>query len=287
MTTPKRNVLTFVWDPSEAVHGNQYLTPVYFNRQVLTRYLYDSRFTCEFASETYGTVYGQDFSISFGINRVGSVIAWLGDLQEKIPVRERFYWLVENKASDGDAESEFFDAQIHAKFTPPPAVIQCLNAVVRLNAKFHKNHAVHLYHDRSIEERIEETRRYKRLVLNNLDDFKRFVSDLNEIINENTNNSELRRLLATAGVVVPSGSKGNKLLELVYVHCLFDSENLIGPFFYLYDLRLWADHSMGDEKLNEVASKLGVAPTQYQRLLERLVEEIRISAERLIAKLPS
>lgn len=287
MTTPKRNVLTFEWDPSEAVHGDQYLTPVYFNRQVLTRYLYDSRFTCEFASETYGTIYGQDFAISFGINRVGSVIAWLGDLQDKIPVRERFYWLVENKSSDGDAESEFFDAQIRAEFTEPPAVIQCLNALVRLNAKFHKNHAVHLYKDRSIEERVEETRRYKRLVLENLDDFKRFASELNEIINENTNNLELHRLLVTAGVAVPRCSKGNKLLELVYKHYLSDTENLIGPFFYLYDLRKWAVHSMSDEILNDVASKLGVAPNQYQRFLERLVEELRISAERLIAKIPS
>lgn len=286
MTSPQRNVLVFEWDASEAVHGNHYLTPVYFNRQVLTRYLYDSRFTCEFASETYGTVYGPDFDISFGINRNGSVVAWLGDLQERIPVRERFYWLVENKKPDGDAESEFYDAQIHARFTPPPAVIQCLNTLARLNATFHKHHAVHLYHDRSIEERVEETRRYKRLVLNNLDDFKRFVSELNEIINENTNNPELRRLLAAEGVPVQSGSKGNKLLELVYQHCLSDTENLIAPFFYLYDLRLWADHSIGDEKLREVATHLGVAPTEYQRLLDSLVDAIRVSAERLIAKLP-
>jgi hypothetical protein len=286
MTSPQRNVLRFECDPSEAVYGDQYLTPVYFNRQVLTRYLYDSRFTCDFASETYGTVYGPDFDISFGINRNGTVIVWLGDLQERIPVRERFYWLVENKQPEGDPGSEFFDAQIHAHFTPPPAIVQCLNALARLNAMFHKSYAVHLYRDRSIEERIDETRRYKRLVLNNLDDFKRFVSELNEIINENTNNPGLRRLLAAKGVSVQSNSQGNKLLELVYRHYLSDTENLIAPFFYLYDLRLWATHSTGDKRLHDVANHLGEAPTDYQRLLESLIGAMRASAEGLIAKLP-
>jgi hypothetical protein len=284
MNTPTRNVLTFEWNPGEAVHGNQFLTPVYFNKQVLTRYLYDSRFSCEFASETYGTVYGPDFDISFGINKNGSVLAWLGDLQERIPVRERFYWLVENKAPENEVASEFYDAQIDVQFTPPPAVIRCLNMLAKLNALFHQKLGVHLYHDRSIEERVEETRRYKRLVLNNVDDFKRFISELNEIINENANNTELRRILAERSVPVLSGTKGNKLLQAVYESVLSDTENLIGPFFWLYDLRLWADHSMGSEKLEEVARSLGVQPHDYQQLLEALIAAINSSAERLCAK---
>ena len=97
---------------------------------------------------------------------------------------------------------------------------------------------VHLHHDRSIEERIEETRRYKRLVLNNADDFKRFVSEFNEIINENTDDTELRRILAERSIPIPIGAKGNKLLQAVYEGILDDTDNLIAPFFYLYDLRV-------------------------------------------------
>ena len=284
MTSPQRNVLKFEWNPSEAVHGSNFLTPVYFNRQVLTRYLYDSRFSCEFASETYGTVYGPDFDISFGINKNGSVIAWLGDLQDRIPVRERFYWLVENKAPEGEIASEFYDAQVDAKFTPPPAVIQCLNEISKFNAAFHRKYGVHLYHDRSIEERIEETRRYKRLVLNNADDFKRFISEFNEILNENTNNVEIRRLLSGSGHVVASGSKGNKLLQQTYELVLSDTENLIAPFYYLYDLRLCADHSKGGKYIEDVATKLGVAPHDYPALMEALVARLSLSAEKLLGR---
>jgi hypothetical protein len=283
MTHPQCNVLTFQWDSKESLGGDGFLTPVYFNRQVLTRYLYDSRFTCEFASETYGTVHGDDFCISFGINKNGSVIAWQGDLQTGIPVRERFYWLVENKEPEGETESDFYDAQVNAKFTKPPAVVRALNSLSKFNAAFHQKFSIHLYYERSIEERIDETRRYNRLILNNIDDFKRFISEFNEIINENANNTELRKLLTKRGITFVSGSKGNKLLASIYESVLGDTENLIAPFFYLYDLRLWADHSISNERLNDVALKLRAPSYDYQRLMEALIETINESAEKLLA----
>lgn len=285
MPSMKTEALRFEIDPDEAVHGSSFLTPLYFNRQVLTRYLYDSRFRCEFASETYGTVYGSDFTLSFGLNKNGTVIAWLGDIQDNIPIRERYYWLVENKPSEHELASEFYDAQIEVKFTPPPAVIQCLNKLDEFNKKFQAKFGIHLYHDRSIEERIEETRRYKRLLLNNLDDFKRFISEFNEVIVENINNTEIRRLLAENSISIDKGTKGNKLLQSVYEKVLGDDQNLIAPFFYLYDLRLWADHSMGDEKLQTVAKTLGVLPTEYQQLMEALVAKLDVSVTQLLGKL--
>lgn len=280
----KRNVLAFVWDPSEVVAGDPYLTPVYFNKQVLTRYLYDSRFTCEFVSETYGTVRGSEFDISFGVNKNGSVIAWLGDLQERIPMRERFYWLVENKEPEREVASEFYDAQINADFTEPTAVVRCLNNLAKFNAAFHRKFAVRIYHERSIEERIHETGRYKRLILNNQDDFKRFISELNEIINENTNNAEVRRILEERGIAFASGAKGNKLLQAAFESMLLDNENLIGPFFYLYDLRLWADHSLGEERLTAVANALGTPPDEYGRLFGALIAAVDDSVAKLLAR---
>lgn len=285
MPSTKTESLRFQVDPSEAVHGSHFLTPLYFNRQVLTRYLYDSRFRCEFASETYGTIYGEEFTLSFGLNKNGTVIAWLGDIQDNIPIRERYYWLVENKPSEHEIASEFYDAQIEVQFTPPPAVIQCLNKLEEFNKKFHAKFGVYLYHERSIEERIEETRRYKRLLLNNLDDFKRFISEFNEVIVENTNNSEIRRLLAERSIPIGSGIKGNKLLQSTYEKILGDDQNLIAPFFFLYDLRLWADHSMGDDKLYAVAKNLSTSPSDYQSLMEALVARLDESVTQLLKKL--
>ena len=85
---------------------------------------------------------------------------------------------------------------------------------------------------------------------------------------------------------MPDGAKGNKLLEKVYTAVLQHSENLIAPFFYLYDLRLWADHSVGNEKRDTVATALGVSQADdYNAVMGALFKAIEHSCEKLEAKL--
>jgi len=280
---PPKSIMTFKFDHAEQLSADGYLTPVYFNKQVLIRYLYDSRFYCDFASETYGTVGDDEFSISFGINKNGTVIMWVGDIMHNIPQRERFYLLVENIEPEGDAQSEFYEAQINAEFTEPPLEINTLNKVEKLNSAFEAKYACFLYKERSIEERIDEARRYKRILMNDTDDFKRFVTELNEIINESTNNTALRALLDLKGIAYEKGSKGNKLLEKVYTGILGDKNNTISPFFYLYDLRLWAAHTGKDDVLAEVTNKLGLAKeSEPKDILDALLTSILESSDKLI-----
>lgn len=277
----KKISLKWQYDLSESISADGFLTPVYFNKQVLIRYLYDSRYYCDFCSETYGSIASNDFNISFGINKNGSVIMWLGDIQE-LPEREIFYLLSENKEPEKEIASEFYDAQIEAKFTDPPIAIKCLNAISSLNSMFHEKYEVFLYKEKSIEERIEEVRRYKRIMIGNEDDFKRFISELNEIINENTDNVELRRLLKDKSIPFESGMKGNKLLERVYAGLLGDTENLIAPFFYLYDLRLWSDHSMNREIYDRVVTNLSLeSDVSYSDLMVTLLVRLLETTEKL------
>ena len=285
MSSPKppRNVMTFKFDQDEQVGSNGYLTPVYFNKHLLIRYLYDSRFYCDFISETYGEIGNGDFSINFGINKNGSVIMWVGDIMQKIPQKEQFYLLVENIEPEGDANSEFYEAQINADFTEPPLEIQTLNAVEKLNSAFESKFSCFLYKERSIEERIDEARRYKRILMNDTDDFKRFITELNEIINESTNNIALRALLTSKGVEFEKGSKGNKLLEKVYSCVLSDANNLIAPFFLLYDLRLWAAHTGKDDVLADATNKLGLPKhSEFKQILDALLASILQSSEKLV-----
>ena len=275
--------MTFKLDQAEQIGHDGYLTPVYFNKQVLIRYLYDSRFYCDFASETYGTFGDDTFSISFGINKNGSVLMWVGDIMHNIPQREQFYLLVENIEPEGDAISEFYEAQINAKFTEPPLEIKTLNTVEKLNSAFESRFSCLLYKERSIEERIDEARRYKRILMNDVDDFKRFITELNEIINESTNNTALRALLNSKGVDFEKGSKGNKLLEKVYISVLGDTNNLIAPFFFLYDLRLWAAHTGKDDVLADVTNNLGLPNnSDFKAILDALLTSILQSSEKLM-----
>jgi hypothetical protein len=92
-------------------------------------------------------------------------------------------------------------------------------------------------------------------------------------------NKAVRGFLATKLITVPPNSKGNKLLELVYKDVLGDTANAIAPFFYLYDLRLWADHAMGEKNLLDVAAKLGVGnPRNYEAMMTALLAALESSA---------
>ncbi len=282
-SNPEKNVMTFMYDQSEQIKPDGYLTPVYFNKQVLIKYLYDSRFYCDFTSETYGTIGNNDFHISFGINKNGSVLMWLGDIMSQTPQKEQFYLLVENKEPEGEAASEFYEAQVNAQFTEPPLEIKTLNKIEKLNSAFEAKYACFLYKERSIEERIDEARRYKRIHMNDIDDFKRFITELNEIINESTNNTALRQLLDTKGVAYEKGSKGNKLLEKVYTSILGDKDNTIAPFFYLYDLRLWSAHTGKEEILREVTGKLGLHKSvELKDIFDALLSAIHQSSDKLM-----
>jgi hypothetical protein len=334
----EKKTMTFRFDEKECTSGDCYLTPLYFNKQVLIRYLYDSRYQCDFASETYGSIHGGDFDISFGINSDGNVLMWLGDVH-KLPLREQFYVLTENIDPQNNYASEFFDAQIGAEFTEPPLVIQMLNNLRKLNSSFNEKFNFHLYKDASIEDRIEETRRYKRIHMGSDDDFKRFISEINEIINENTNNSDIKKFIkaneSIFGMLDSSsnkveilfgnyielkesidaisahitektvenigfwksigdnkirfkdkaseGLKGNKLLEIVYRKLLNDTGNLIAPFFVLYDIRLWSDHSINLDLYEQSIKKLGLTlDATKQEVFDKLIESINQSILKLI-----
>ena len=70
--------------------NQRFLTPVFFNKAVLLKYDASPDYEVKFASATYGTIYHQDFYISFGINKNGKIIMWLGDLAE-LPKAEQHY----------------------------------------------------------------------------------------------------------------------------------------------------------------------------------------------------
>lgn len=269
--------ITFVYDTREAV-GQPYLTPVYFENEVLIKYLYSKKAVVEFVSDTYGSVYLSEQNLPFGINRSGTIIAWLGDLQD-LPIAEQYHWSLHNVGPQNDIKSEFYDAQISVEFTEPPKAVQLLNAIEKWNAAFSRKHGIHLYKHSSFDDRIDAVRRYKRLIIQSEDDFVRFVSELNEIINESVNTKTIRAFLTAKSLAFPEGAKGNKLLEVVYRDYLGDKNNIIEPFFMLYDLRLWADHDMGDEKLIDVARRLGISDKEdfaaiFELLLERLLNAL-------------
>jgi len=98
-------------------HSEGFLTPVFFNREVLVKYDASPVYRLSFASRTYGEIRrGDDYSISFGVNKNGKVFMWLGDIAT-LPESEQYYLRSENVESDHSIGSEFYDGQIECIFT--------------------------------------------------------------------------------------------------------------------------------------------------------------------------
>lgn len=271
----------FKYDPNEKVADNEFLTPVYFKNTVLVKYLYDPRAFVSWASETYGSIYFSDSNMAFGINSDNQVFAWLGDLRNLPPVEQQ-HWASENIRPQGNTESEFFMAQIHAEFTDDPLALQVMNSLHKWNTGFSRKYGCQLYKPLDLDKTLEEVRRYRMALMQRKDDFVIFVNQLNQFINENVDTTSARKFLIDQGIEFSQCSKGNKLLELIYVEFLKDSENMIAPFFYLYDLRIWATHQMGDEKLNAVAESLDVSDaSNYEALLSALLRRLLDSTKKL------
>lgn len=113
-----------------------FLTPVFFRKEVLLKYVHDRRYSIAFASPTYGSIHRPpQFHISFGLNSAGLVLMWLGDL-DTLPLEEQHYLVSENVDSDHDIGSHFYDAQIEAAFTQKTVERRMLEAHTELCRRF-------------------------------------------------------------------------------------------------------------------------------------------------------
>lgn len=117
----------FIYDPDDYFYipglyrefDIGFLTPVYFNKEVLIKFDNRPDYRVSFASKTYGEIRkNDDFSISFGINDSDKVIMWLGDIA-KLPLNEQYYLRSENIDSNHRIGKETLK---HIEKLNPPVV---------------------------------------------------------------------------------------------------------------------------------------------------------------------
>jgi hypothetical protein len=263
--------------------GIPFLTPVFFDIHVLVRYFYDPRYMCEFCSETYGTIncpedpnYEFDFDFPFGINPNNKVIAWLGDIN-KLDPKEIQYLESNNIDSDGNIKSEFYEAQINAEFTDPIREVELVLFKTKLSKLTTELFGFSLYKttEQEVSEIIGLCSKFKSIVFNSEDDIKRFLSYWNEELIEDLNLDGLKKVLTDNGVVIDKGNKGLKLLEKFIKNVLNVEENIIAPLYYLYDLRLWADHREMQSQYDNVLTNLKLKPdANFSKVYKQMIIEI-------------
>ncbi|WP_217474420.1 hypothetical protein [Stutzerimonas stutzeri] len=94
------------------IPSDGYLTPVYFNKDVLIKFRHSENCELREYTPTAGlikTKYGM--SVPYGVNSSGNIVMWLGDVV-RLSEQERQYLYSENIDPQYDLHSDFYRSQI-------------------------------------------------------------------------------------------------------------------------------------------------------------------------------
>jgi hypothetical protein len=224
-----------------------FLTPMYFNIEVLLKYIYNPKYQLRLNANTYGSISTDEFNIQFGINENNKVLMWYGDVCE-LPINEQYYLLSENIESDHCILSEFYMAQINSKWAHPSEINKLIKNRSILNAELKNTFKINFY---QLElETLKKIKDIKPLIFTTEENFSIVINPLNMILVESINNKDLKKILKTSmNDELLQNRKGLKLFELFIDNVLHVNKaaSEISPLYVLYDLRIYCSHLRSDE----------------------------------------
>lgn len=267
-----------------------FLTPVFFNKKVLLKYDADPAYKVSFASTTYGTIDMESAYISFGINKNGKVVMWLGDIA-KLPEPEQYYLRSENVPSDHSIGCEFYDGQIECIYTPlsrEQTLFAARSAFFEAcAAKFGIKIA---YLDAEV---LDLALGFNGPVIDSEQTRKQAADTLNRIYVESIDNGALGSIMTRAGLD-PKNLGGLKRLQAALGTLALGGElaSLLSPFFVLYDLRVAYSHLGSADstvaRLKTVTDRLGLEDgAGLLAIYDALVAALTASLETLTALVKS
>jgi hypothetical protein len=237
-----------------------FLTPVFFNREALIKYDVHPSYRVRFASRTYGEIWQDNFSISFGINRNGKLLMWLGDIA-RLPENEQYYLRSENVPSDHSIGSEFYDGQIECKFTDPAPEDELFASRSDFIEAFHSRFGARPSHlDREV---LGLAIALRRPVVDIPAECRNVADQLNKVYLESIDNGALGALVSSKGLK-PKGTGNLKRLQALLedANPKADIHNAMSPLYVLYDLRIAYSHLASDssqeKQLAAIRQRLGL-----------------------------
>ena len=254
-----------------------FLQPVYFKREVLLKYDNAPGYMVKFASTTYGQIDSETTGTSFGINRFGNVVMWLGDIA-KLPEDEQYYLRSENIESDHALGSEFYDGQIEAIFTPLTKEDELFRLRSEFLDKSQARFGIALGHLEA--EALELALSFNPPVVDTPKERRHVVDTLNKVYLESLDNVALGKVVSSLGAKSPGPGSLKRLQTILQsVAPNADVATLMSPLYVLYDLRVASSHltSGSGSQLQTVVTRLDL-PVEaslseiYAKILDDLLE---------------
>ena len=224
-----------------------YLTPVFFNMAVLNKYIQHPGYHLDLFAQTYGDIRcDKKWQISFGINRNKKVIMWLGDIA-RLPESEIYYLRSENRESDHDIHSEFYNAQIETEFADLSPLHSLISQRKILNEKIFITYGWYLFKlEGEISKIIENLH---RPVFWEDKHVGPAIESLNMIFVESLNIIEIKNDLRKINPGLDTKSLGSLKTFEHWVRKrlkVINSSEYLCPFFVLYDYRILTCHLIPD-----------------------------------------
>ncbi len=257
-----------------------YLTPIYFNIEVLLKYSHHPEYSLELGADTYGYIYKGDQSfIPFGINNNGKVIMWLGDIQG-LDLNEQHYLRSENILSENNIFSQFYEAQIGNIWADPSKENRIFSKRKELHEKTLGSYKLSI--SQLEPETLKEAGTIIRPIVSTLEAFSKVIISMNKIFVESISKKGLGNFLKNNFNIKIDGLGSNKLFQLWLDNCtdINNAANIVSPLFVLYDLRIAMAHLQSEETKEELISKscerleLDIDCRDYLVIYDRLLDRI-------------
>lgn len=277
-----------------------YLTPVFFDREVLLHYNNHPDYSVKLTSFSSGNIYQKGervFSWGFGMNRSGLLFMWLGDLDKDFDEeneRDMKRFLASNVASDHDIVSKFYFSQI--PFTVQDAFQESDNEskVFSLKTQFDERIKKDFGFDiAKIDiERLAEY--YRPPILEDREKILYAYLSLTKYLIESLQIEGLKRLLIEWGVS-PKDLKNLGSLKVFErfisaVLQLPDERSIMTPLYVLYDLRVLQGHlaiDSFDENYESCKKRLNAESTTTDLEFFRIVIKSLISMYETLLTYPN
>ena len=254
-----------------------YLTPVFFDRDILLYYNNHHEYSVKLTSFSSGNIFHKGkpmFSWGFGINRSGKIFKWLGDLSEDfeddLRKRDLQRFQASNIPSDHDVASRFYLRQ--TPFSVEDAFIGSDNEtkLFQLTNKFstwiNEEHGFEITKI-SI---IELAEYYKPPILEEKDQIFSAYLSLNKYLVENLQEKAIRNALLKYGLQDSDLKSNGRKLGSLKLFTLFiervlkheDANSLVSPLYVLNDLRQLHGHLSNDsfeKRYNSCKERLDLA----------------------------
>ncbi len=251
------NIPGLSYDEEHSLEG--FLTPVYFTKKGLYHFLYDPEYKLHLFSETYGRLrYKDEWDIPFGINRLGKLVFWLGDLSY---MDDLSLQILKPHNTDSDhqlIESEFYAAQMCCIWSEPNREMKICFQRKELYDQIMSKTELKLFH---LEDEInEQMDSFQKPLIITEATLEPSINLLHKVLIEGVNIPELKKLYFQFTGETPGKEwKSIKLFQGILGKSITDPgelRQLMSPMYLLNDLRQYYDHLLPNEKKEKIRDNI-------------------------------